>query len=334
MTASTAIQSGVFEGPGAVKQFLNPDNHPPLPLVELPDNLNPFRESGVRIFAKLMYLLPLLNVKSLPSINMLLEASTEGKLDGVHAVVESSSGNTAFSLGVAARMFDIDRVIALVPWDIAPGKLDMLRLCGVEPRLTKSTPSEPSAMALARQAGNEQGFFNPAQYENEANPRAYEKWVAPQLWQQTEGRLRVFAAGLGTSGTLVGAGRYFARAGAPVTLVGVMCGSQSAVPGVRSEECLREVSLPWRKISDSIIEAGAKESYKQSLELCRVGLMAGPSSGFALAGLLRFFEMRQRESTLNSLRNEDGEVVAAFICPDTPLPYLEKYSTHLDPSDF
>lgn len=333
MTAA-AIQSGVFEGPGAVKQFLNPDNHPPLPLVELPDSLNPFRQDGVRIFGKLMYLLPLLNIKSLPSINMLLEASIAGKLEGVQTLVESSSGNTAFSLGVAARMFDIERVVAIVPWDIAPGKLDLLRLCGVEPRLTRSIEGQPSAIAVAREAGKERGCFNPAQYENDANPGAYEKWVAPQIWRQTEGRLTVFACGLGTSGTLVGAGRYFSRFGATVTLVGVICNAQGAVPGVRSEDCLREVSFPWRKTSDCVIEAGTKESYKQSLELCRVGLMAGPSSGFALAGLLRFFEMRQRQSTLDPLRNERGEVIAAFICPDTPLPYLEKYSTHLDPSDF
>ncbi len=62
--------------------------------------------------------------------------------------------------------------------------------------------------------------------------------------------------------------------------------------------------------------------------------MGGPSSGFALAGLLRFLQERQATSGLDALRNEDGEVIATFICPDTPLPYLDKYSTHLDPSDF
>lgn len=333
MTNATT-QSGVFEGPEAVRRFLNPENHPPLPLVELPDHLNPFRGQGVRIFGKLMYLLPLLNIKSLPALNMLLEAAAAGKLDGVKTVIESSSGNTVFSLGVAARMFDIHRIIAILPWDIAPGKLDLLRLCGVEPRLTKGTEDEGSGIAQARAAGKEPGFFNPAQYDNDANPRAYEKWVAPQLWEQTSGRLTVLAAGLGTSGTLVGFSRYFGRNSAKVTLVGVMCNSQSAVPGVRSEVCLREVSLPWRKAADSVIEAGTKESFKQSLELCRAGLMGGPSSGFALAGLLRFLEMREADSTLDSLRNTDGEVIATFICPDTPLPYLDKYSTHLDPSDF
>ena len=82
------------------------------------------------------------------------------------------------------------------------------------------------------------------------------------------------------------------------------------------------------------MEVETRESFKKSLELCRAGLMAGPSSGFALVGLLKFLRGREAASTLDGLRNADGEVIATFICADTPLPYLDKYSTHLDPSDF
>ncbi len=325
---------GVFEGPDAVKEFLNPDNSPPLPLVELPDRLNPFRNRNVRIFGKLMYLLPLLSIKSLPALNMLLEADAGGDAEGVHTIVENSSGNTAFSLGVLAGLFGFDRVVALVPWDIAPGKLDLLRICGVEPRLVRNIAGQPSGIVQAREAGNQEGWLNPAQYENDANPAATEKWVAPEIWEQTEGRLSVFATGLGTTGTLVGASRFFRRAASRVKLVGVICGPGSAVPGVRSEASLGEIGFPWREAADSIVEVATKESFKRSLELCRAGLMGGPSSGFALAGLLKFLMEQEAASGLDALRNQDGEVIAAFMCSDTPLPYLDKYSTHLDPSDF
>src|ERR1700761_5819460 len=137
-------RAAVFEGPTAVKEFLHPENTPPLPLVELPDALNPYRDNGVRIFAKLMYLLPMLNIKSLPALNMLLDAEASGRLDGVSTLVESSSGNTAFALGVLCRVFGIQQMMALVPWDIAPGKLDMLRLVGAEPRLQKDAGGSPS----------------------------------------------------------------------------------------------------------------------------------------------------------------------------------------------
>src|SRR6266404_438163 len=102
-----SFASGVFAGPSAVRDFLNPENNPPIPLVELPASLNPFHDQGVRIFAKLMYLLPLLNIKSLPALNMLLQAQTSGNLDGVHTLIENSSGNTAFSLAVMARTFGL-----------------------------------------------------------------------------------------------------------------------------------------------------------------------------------------------------------------------------------
>jgi cysteine synthase len=328
------VGAGVFAGPTSIRDFLNPENNPPLPLVELPDRLNPFIAQGVRIFAKLMYLLPLLNIKSLPALNMLLEAEATGKLGGVGTIIENSSGNTAFSLGVFAQVFNLRRVVANVPWDIAPGKLDLLRLCGVEPRLIRSAEGIPSGISLAREEGKQPGWFNPAQYENEANPAAYEKWVAPEIWRQTGGKVTVFATGLGTSGTLVGATRYFRRVSSKVALIGAICSPQSAVPGVRSEVGLREIAFSWREAADCIVEVETRESFKKSLELCRSGLMAGPSSGFALAGLLKFLQAREAASDLDLLRNEDGEVLATFVCADTPLPYLEKYSTHLDPSDF
>ncbi len=180
--------------------------------------------------------------------------------------------------------------------------------------------------------GSGSGAYNPGQYDNENNPAAYEKWMAPHLWQQTQGKMTVFLAGLGTTGTLVGASRYFRQQKSQVTIVGAVCEPGHAVPGVRSESRLQEIGFDWRSAADCIVEVPTKISFKKSLELCRTGLMAGPSSGFALAGLLKFFEMKSDE--LDRMRNADGFVVAGFICPDTPLPYLDKYSTHLDPSDF
>jgi cysteine synthase A len=326
--------NGVFHGPSAVKDFLDPSNNPPLPLVELPGSLNPYREFGVRIYAKLMYLLPLLTIKSLPALNMLMDGHCQGKLKDVDTIVENSSGNTALSLAVMARNFGIERVVAMVPWDIAPGKLELLRLCGVDPRLQREAAGELSGIELARKRGSEAGNFSPCQYENEANPAAYEKWMAPEIWEQTQNALSVFAVGLGTSGTLVGASRYFRRQPAKIAIVGVICKADNAVPGVRTAAKLKEVGFDWRGAADCIVEAGTKESFRYSLRMCRAGFMAGPSSGFALAGLLRYLERAKNEAGFDGLRNKDGEVYAVFICGDTPLPYLDKYSTHLDATDF
>ena len=116
-----------------------------------------------------------------------------------------------------------------------------------------------------------------------------------------------------------------------MTVVGVYCLPNNAIPGVRSIERLAEISFDWESEVPNRVGVGTKESYKKSLDLCRAGLMAGPSSGFALAGLLRFLE---EQRSLDQFRNSDGEIVAVVVCCDTPFPYLDKYSTILDPTDF
>jgi cysteine synthase len=324
----------VFTGANAIKDLLDPDKQPPLPLVELPEPLNPFHSDRVKIFAKLFYLCPLLNLKSLPALNMMLDAEARGALAGVHTVVEASSGNTAFAIAIVARMFGISRIQAVVPRDIAPGKLELLRLAGADPIFSSEIPGQPSGIAIARKLGQRQGCFNAGQYENEANPEAHEKWTGKQLWEQLGPSLTVYCCGLGTTGTLIGAKRFFDKQSAKVTVVGVVCDPQSAVPGVRSERRLQEIAFDWRSMLDECVDMAAKESFKRSLELCRNGLIAGPSSGFAYGGLLRFLKTQRQNGDLDRLRNSEGDVVAAFICGDSPLPYLDKYSTYLDPADF
>jgi len=322
----TANCNNVFAGPDAIRQFFDPDSNPPLPLVELPETLNPFAAQKVRIFAKLLYLLPLLNNKSLPVLKMLQEASEQ--LDGVHTIVENSSGNTAFSLAIIARLYGIHTVRAIVPIDIAPGKLELLRIAGADVRFA---PPEGGGVALARQMGKREGFLNLDQYGNPANIEAHAVWTARQVWDQTEGDLSIYCAGLGTTGTALGAVKFFREHGDKVTVVGTYVLPDAAVPGVRSIQRLGEISFDWESGVPNRVGAATAESYKMSLELCRAGLMAGPSSGFALAGLNRFLE---QQTDLDQYRNSNGEVISVFICCDTPFPYLDKYSTILNPADF
>jgi cysteine synthase len=325
---------GVFSGSDSIQEFLNPGNQAPLPLVELPENLNPYRADGVRIFAKLAYLTPLLNIKSLPTWNMLMVAQASGRLKDVHTIIENSSGNTAFDLAVLAKIFGIEAVKAFVPFDIAPGKLELLRIAGVGPQMTKGAPGGESGIAQARRIGEQSGFYSPSQYENAANPDAYEKWFAPEIWRQTGGKMTIFATGLGTTGTLIGCSRFFRGKQAKVAIVGCLCAPNEAVPGVRTRERLKEIQFEWEPAADIVVEVGTKESFRLSLRLCQSGLMAGPSSGFVLAGLYRMLATAKAESRLEQMRNEDGEVVSIFVCADTPLPYLDKYSTHLEASEF
>lgn len=335
----------VFRGPNAVAAFLNPDNHVP-PLVEIPARLNPFYDQGVCIFAKLMAFLPLGNVKSLAAYSMLEQAHAHGDLDGIRTLVESSSGNTVFSLAAIARaVYGIDRTVALASHEVEPGKLRLLRLFGTEIEIMEEDicpdPNDPmSSINQAKSFWKDVDHrhkivsFNPGQYENEANPAAHMRWTGPQLWEQTEGKLTVVATGLGTTGTLVGTSTYLKGHSSMIKSVGVIRLPNNPVPGVRTEGLLKEIGFPWRDHIDALVSVGTADAYRSSMYLCREGLMAGPSSGFAYRGLIEYLTSMVASEQLDSLRNEEGEIVAVFIAPDSPLPYLEEYERYVDTESF
>lgn len=329
----------VFSGSNAIIDFLNPDNNPMIPLVELPDHCNPFRKDGVRIYAKLMNMLPLANIKSLPALNMLLEAEKSGRLKKVHTLIENSSGNTVFSLAMIARLFGIEKTKAIVSHEVTWEKLLLLQLLGTqilvnEEPICPDPSDKESGIYKAKQKGKSKGWFNPGQYDNEANPRAHAKWTAPQIWKQTKGKIGVFCAGLGTTGTILGVGEYLKKKSKKIMVIGVVRSPNNPVPGVRTQNLLREIAFDWQKVTDRVEEIGTKESFDKSLKLCRAGFMVGPSSGFALAGLFNFLSKQKEVGNLNHLRNKEGEIVAVFICPDSPLPYLNEYFEYLDKSNF
>ena len=340
-TSMTAAKNNlnVFSGTDAIRDFLNPDYSPPLPLIEIPKELNPFFDDGVHIFAKCMNFLPLGNVKSLPAYNMLLEAEQKNRLARVENLIENSSGNTVFSLAVIGRLFGIPTTKAIVSHEVTWGKLQLLRLFGTEifvneEPICPDPNDKTSGIYLAKQIAKNEGWFNPGQYDNEANPRAHEKWTGPQIWKQTGGRISIFCAGLGTTGTMTGTSRYLKSRSAAITTLGVARKPNNPVPGVRTPNLLKEIAFDWKDSVDEVMEIGTKESFEYSLLLCRAGLMAGPSSGFALAGLIDFIRGEKESGRLHDLKNKSGEVIAVFICPDGPLPYLEEYFEYLDESRF
>ncbi len=138
------MQNGmnVFKGPEAVRDLLDPGKHSYLPLVELPASLNPFAGDQIRIFAKLMNLMPLGNVKAVPAFNMIEEKYKSGELAEVKKIIENSSGNTVSSMALVARQFGVDKVQSYVPSEISWHKLLMLLFYGIEP-IVNVEPEKP-----------------------------------------------------------------------------------------------------------------------------------------------------------------------------------------------
>lgn len=330
----------VFKGPDALRDYMNPGKHPNLPLVEIPAEMNPFAGDNIRIFAKVMGMSPLGNVKAVPAFNMIREMYLRGELNGVERLVENSSGNTVFSMALAARQFGVNRTQSYVPSEISWNKLLMLLFFGIEP-LVNVEPQNPAeadpatGVYKARADGQAPDAINPGQYDNTDNPEAHIKWTGPQIWEQTGGRIDVFCAGLGTTGTLIGNSRFLKQQDPSIRVVGVMRAPDQYVPGVRTEKLLNVVDFDWQEHLDEIERINTVESYRKSMEMSRKGILAGPSSGLALAGLLQHLSGLKEQNRLDDIRaSEDGEIICVFPCPDGPMPYLDEYFKYLDASDF
>jgi len=334
-----ANKFNVFKGKKSIQKFLNPGRHPLMPLVELPDCLNPFVDHRVRIFAKLMTFSPLGNVKALPAFNMMQSLYKSGELDQVDNVVENSSGNTVFSIAMAAQQFGVQNTSSYVPHEISIHKLWMLLFFGVQP-IVNQEPLLPDAndpragVYKARLKGAEQGWINPGQYNNPEHPEAHKKWTAKQIWKQTEGKIDILCAGLGTTGTITGTAKQLKKKNKKIKVIGAMRDDSSYVPGVRTQGLLELIGFNWQEQVDFVEKVASAESYRSSMQLSRNGLVVGPSSGFALCGLTNFLQDRVESNTLEELREENEDIVCVFICPDSPVPYLDEYFKYLDPSEF
>jgi cysteine synthase A len=329
----------VFTGPEAIRDFLDPGKLPAVPLVELPECLNRFLGDGVRIQAKMMNLLPLGNLKALPAYNMIAEKAARGELGEVERLIENSSGNTVSSLALVARQFGVERTCSYVPSEISWNKLLMLLFYGIEPIVnvepTDPAPGDPqSGINMARQDGEAADTWNPGQYDNPDNPAAHEKWTGPQIWDQTDGKLSLFCAALGTTGTLVGTSTYLKSQRSDLPVIGVMRAPDNYVPGPRTEKLLNLVGFDWRAHLDHVEQAETPESYRLSMEMSRLGLLVGPSSGLCLSGLLQHLQKSKDGGRLDALRNADGEVLCVFVCCDGPLAYLDEYAKYVAPEHF
>ncbi|KAJ6560970.1 tryptophan synthase beta subunit-like PLP-dependent enzyme [Mycena sp. CBHHK59/15] len=330
----------VFSGKNALKDFYNPDKCPPLPLVELPSH--PFGDDGVEIYAKMLTLLPAANVKSLPALNMLLSAVESGEItENTKRIVEWSSGNTAISLAIISKIYGLGDVSAYISNKNSEAKMQLLRFFGLELSLfggpAQVNPDDlEGGIHAAIKDGAKDGCYNPSQYTSGRNPEAHIRWTGPQLHMQMPD-MAVFAAALGTAGTMAGTGTYLKSVNPKIVNVGVFTAPGDKVPGPRPIDLApppADMDLPWKDVIDEAEFATSLDSYQASLELCRQGLLVGPSSGLALTGIFHFLEKEKTGGRLDRLRGEDGKIKCVFICCDQPFQYIGEYFDKLPPDLF
>jgi cysteine synthase B len=263
----------------------------------------------VRIWAKLEGQNPGGSAKDRIAVKMVELAEADGRLRPGDAILEPSSGNTGIGLALVARLRGY-RLRVVMPENVSPERRQLLEIFGAEVTLSPAAEGSNGAIRLAQRiAAEEPGYVMLYQYGNPANPLAHYEGTGPEIWRDCP-EVDVFVAGLGTSGTLMGVGRYLKERNPAVQVVAVEPPAGELVQGLRS---LEEGFVP--PIFDpSVLDRKLIVRPRESIVWVRrlladCGVFAGISSGAAVAGAVRAAE-----------RMTSGTVVT--VLPDGGWKYL------------
>lgn len=237
---------------------------------------------GVQVFAKAEHLNPGGSVKDRAALSMILEGERSGKLKPGMTILDATSGNT----GIAYAMIGASRgypVRVCLPKNASSGRKRILRSYGVEIVETDPMFSTDGAQLIARElfAENPERYFYPDQYNNDANWLAHYETTAPEIWEQTEGRVTHFVTGLGTSGTFVGVSRRLHELNQDIKTIAVQ--PESPLHGLEGLKHMATAITPGifdGSLVAATLEVGTEDALLMTSKLAREeGLLVGPSSG-------------------------------------------------------
>ena len=191
------------------------------PLLEPVNYMTVKKIENARILAKMEYLNPAGSVKDRAAFSMILDAEEKGLLKPGGAIIEPTSGNTGIGLAsvAAARGY---RAIFVMPETMSKERVDMLKAYGAQVVLTPGAEGMSGAIRRANELAEEmEGSFLPGQFENGANAEAHYRTTGPEIWEDTDGKVDLFVAGVGTGGTITGIGRYLKEKKPDIRIVAV-----------------------------------------------------------------------------------------------------------------
>ena len=244
---------------------------------------------GVRVLAKLESFNPLSSAKDRAALYMIRDAEARGALRPGATIVEPTSGNTGVGLSYIGRILGY-RVVLTMPETMSQERRSLLSALGAELVLTEGAKGMAGAIAKANELLETlPGAWMPDQFNNPANARAHYETTGPEIWRDTEGRVDVLVAGVGSGGTLTGAGRYLKEQDPAVQVVAVEP-AESAVlsggqPGPHKSQGIGAGFVPGtldRSVVDRVVAVPGEEALAAGRALSETeGLLVGISSGAA-----------------------------------------------------
>ena len=285
------------------------------PLLEV-KNLEKELNLQARVLVKLEYFNPAGSVKDRAALQMITEAEENGTLKQGSAIIEPTSGNTGIGLAsiAASRGY---RAIFVMPETMSIERRKLLKGYGAEIVLTEGAKGMKGAIAKAKELEQEiENAVILGQFVNTANPRAHEKTTGPEIWEDTQGQVDLFVAGVGTGGTITGTGAYLKSVNPSIEIVAVEPASCAVLsgenPGPHGLQGIGAGFVPDvlnTSVYDRISKVKEQEAYKASRLLAeKEGVLVGISSGAALSvALLEAGKEENRGKTIVALLPDTGE---------------------------
>jgi cystathionine beta-synthase len=283
------------------------------------------------VLAKVEYFNPGGSVKDRIAVRMIEAAEQSGELKPGGTIVEPTSGNTGVGLAIVAQRRGY-RCIFVLPDKVSVDKIDTLKAFGAEVVIcpTAVSPEDPRSyyQVSDRLTREIPGAWKPNQYANANNPRSHYETTGPELWEQTDGLITHFVAGVGTGGTISGAGRYLkdasaGRAGGAVRVVGADPEGSVYSGGTGRPYLVEGVGEDFwpetfdRTVCDEIIAVSDAESFAFTRRLAREeGLLVGGSCGMAVAAAVRVAEHARKEDVIVVLLPDGGRGYLSKIFSD------------------
>ena len=274
---------------------------------------------NARVLAKLEYFNPGGSVKDRVALAMIDDAEARGLLKPGSVIIEPTSGNTGIGLAsvAAARGY---RIIIVMPETMSVERRQLMKAYGAELVLTEGAKGMKGAIAKAQElAAQTPDSFIPGQFTNPANPSAHRATTGPEIWNDTDGTVDIFVAGVGTGGTLTGVGEYLKSQNPNVKVVAVEpAGSPILSKGVAGAHKIQGIGAGFvpdtlnTKIYDEIITVENEDAFATGRELAhKEGLLVGISSGAAVWAAARLAKRPE---------NQGKRIVV--LLPDTGDRYL------------
>ena len=272
---------------------------------------------GTNLLLKLEYLNPAGSVKDRAALSMIRDAEARGVLKPGSVIIEPTSGNTGIGLAAVAAVRGY-RCMILMPDSMSRERISLMKAYGAEVILTPGAEGMAGAIKRAEElAAQTPGSFIAGQFVNPANAQAHYDTTGPEIWQDTEGTVDIFVAGVGTGGTVTGTGKYLKEQNSKVQIVGVEPADSAVLSGGSAgKHGLQGIGAGFIpevlevSILDRVITVTTEQAYAAARKLARTeGILVGISSGAALHAALML-----------ALEHPDKTIVA--LLPDTGDRYL------------